>query len=169
MVSHKRRRRRLSRWQSGCLFSWNRDPATGLICIQSGPQWRGVHIGLPITERLDWNACCGDDRQDTPGVFFARKGDQEICRELRVSRKVVRKVIRSNATEFHYERSQQPLPRIGPWRERLEALLDENDSRAARERLTLIRILRSCSLSDTRAATRRSGAMQSLGERSVQA
>ena len=72
--------------------------------------------------------------------FSQGKAIKEICRELRVSRKVVRKVIRSNATEFHYERSQQPLPRIGPWRERLEALLDENDSRAARERLTLIRI-----------------------------
>ena len=34
--------------------------------------------------------------------------------------KFVRKVIRSNAIEFHYERSRQPLPRIGPWRERLE-------------------------------------------------
>ena len=72
--------------------------------------------------------------------FSQGKAIKEICRELHVSRKVVRKVIRSNATEFHYERSQQPLPRIGPWRERLEALLDENDSRAARERLTLIRI-----------------------------
>jgi transposase len=65
---------------------------------------------------------------------------KEICRELRVSRKVVRKVIRSNATEFRYERSRQPLPRIGPWRERLDALLDENDRRSARDRLTLIRL-----------------------------
>ena len=68
------------------------------------------------------------------------KSIKEICRELRVSRKVVRKVIRSNATEFRYERSRQPLPRIGPWRERLDALLDENDRKSARERLTLIRL-----------------------------
>ena len=54
--------------------------------------------------------------------FSLGKPIKEICRELRVSRKVVRKVIRSNATEFRYERSRQPLPRIGPWRERLEAL-----------------------------------------------
>jgi hypothetical protein len=65
---------------------------------------------------------------------------KEICRELRVSRKVVRKVIRSDATEFHYERSRQPLPRIGPWRERLESLLEANDGKSARERLTLIRL-----------------------------
>jgi transposase len=68
------------------------------------------------------------------------KSIKEICRELRVSRKVVRKVIRSNATEFRYERSHQPLPRIGPWRERLDAMLDENDGKSARERLTLIRL-----------------------------
>ena len=32
-----------------------------------------------------------------------------ICRDLGVSRKVVRKVIRSEATEFRYEREAQPL------------------------------------------------------------
>ena len=45
---------------------------------------------------------------------------KEIYRELHLSRKVVRKVIRSNATEFQYEHSRQPLPRIGPRRQRLE-------------------------------------------------
>ena len=72
--------------------------------------------------------------------FSLGKPIKEICRELRVSRKVVRKVIRSDATEFHYERSRQPLPRIGPWRERLESLLEANDGKSARERLTLIRL-----------------------------
>ena len=63
-----------------------------------------------------------------------------ICRDLRVSRKVVRKVIRSQATEFHYQRDVQPQPKIGPWRERLDSLLLENDGKPARERLTLIRV-----------------------------
>jgi transposase len=72
--------------------------------------------------------------------FLLGKPIKEICRELRVSRKVVRKVIRSDATEFHYERSRQPLPRIGPWRERLESLLEANEGKSARERLTLIRL-----------------------------
>jgi transposase len=72
--------------------------------------------------------------------FSLGKPIKEICRELHLSRKVVRKVIRSNATEFHYERSHQPLPRIGPWRERLESLLEENEGKAARERLTLVRL-----------------------------
>jgi len=52
----------------------------------------------------------------------------------------VRKVIRSQATEFRYERSRQPLPRIDPWRDQLEGLLLENEGKPARDRLTLIRI-----------------------------
>jgi transposase len=90
--------------------------------------------------------------------FTLGKPIKEICRELRISRKVVRKVIRSNATEFHYERSRQPQPRIGPWRERLEALLEENESKATRERLTLIRIyenLRDLGYEGSYAAVRR--------------
>ena len=90
--------------------------------------------------------------------FSLGKPIKEICRDLRVSRKVVRKVIRSNATEFHYERSTQPLPRIGPWRERLESLLDENEGKSARERLTLVRLfeeLRGFGYSGSYAAVRR--------------
>ena len=51
------------------------------------------------------------------------KSIKAICRELRVSRKVVRKVLRSKATEFHYEREQQPMPRLGAWRDELDNLL----------------------------------------------
>jgi transposase len=72
--------------------------------------------------------------------FSQGKSIKEICRELRVSRKIVRNVIRSKVTEFRYERSTQPLPKVGPWREPLERLLQENEAKSARERLTLIRI-----------------------------
>ena len=48
--------------------------------------------------------------------------------------------IRSEATEFRYERETQPLPTIGPWRDRLDALLLENDGKPAREPLTFIRL-----------------------------
>ena len=42
-------------------------------------------------------------------AYFSRKMTiKAICRDLRVSRKVVRKVIRSQATEFHYGRDVQP-------------------------------------------------------------
>jgi transposase len=72
--------------------------------------------------------------------FLQKKPIKAICREFRLSRKVVRKVIRSEATEFRYERGRQPLPRIGPWRDRLDGLLLANEQRAARERLTLVRV-----------------------------
>src|SRR5215217_4063345 len=81
-------------------------------------------------------------------AFFVQgKSIKLICRELRVSRKVVRKVIRSEATEFRYEREAQPLPKIGPWTDQLNELLLANEGKAARERLTLIRLfeeLRGC-------------------------
>jgi hypothetical protein len=74
-------------------------------------------------------------------AFFVHgKSIKLICRELRVSRKIVRKVIRSEATEFRYERETQPLPKIGPWTDQLDELLLANEGKAARERLTLIRI-----------------------------
>jgi transposase len=72
--------------------------------------------------------------------FVQKRSIKAICRELGVSRKVVRKVLRSDATEFKYERGSQPAPKIGPWRHQLDALLLANDSKAARERLTLIRV-----------------------------
>jgi transposase len=72
--------------------------------------------------------------------FVQGKSIKAICRELRISRKVVRKVLRSEATEFCYERGEQPLPRIGPWQEALDQLLAANESRQRRERLTLIRV-----------------------------
>jgi DNA-binding transcriptional regulator LsrR (DeoR family) len=46
--------------------------------------------------------------------FVQGKGIKAICRELHVSRKVVRKVLRSEASQFQYEREEQPFPRIGP-------------------------------------------------------
>ena len=74
-------------------------------------------------------------------AFFGQgKAIKAICRELSLSRKVVRKVIRSGATEFRYERERQPLPKIGPWREHLDAMLLANEGKPSREKLTLIRI-----------------------------
>src|SRR4051794_14205502 len=72
--------------------------------------------------------------------FVQGKAIKEICRELKVSRKVVRKVLRSGATEFVYERKVQPQPKLGPWREELDRLLVLNAGRASRERLTLVRV-----------------------------
>ena len=51
--------------------------------------------------------------------FVQGKSIKAICRELGVSRKV----LRSEVTEFRYEREQQPMPRLGAWREELDRLL----------------------------------------------
>ncbi|SFL10752.1 IS21 family transposase [Methylorubrum salsuginis] len=73
--------------------------------------------------------------------FFIRgRSIKDIVRDLHVSRNTVRKVIRSGATSFAYEREVQPLPKLGPWRDDLDRLLATNASRQPRERLTLIRV-----------------------------
>ena len=72
--------------------------------------------------------------------FVQEKPIKEIARELKVSRKVVRKVIRSGETSFEYKRSRQPAPKMGPWREALDSLLGTNVDKPSRERLTLMRI-----------------------------
>ena len=79
-------------------------------------------------------------RRSAARFFVQGESIKAICRELSVSRKVVRKVIRSEATEFRYEREVQPLPEIGAWREQLDQLLLANEAKASRERLTLIRL-----------------------------
>jgi transposase len=72
--------------------------------------------------------------------FVQGKPIKAISRELRVSRKVIRKVLRTGATQFEYERSVQPRPKIGPWQEELDSLLSANEGKPGRERLTLIRV-----------------------------
>ena len=72
--------------------------------------------------------------------FSDGKKIKEIVRELAVSRKVVRKVVRSGATDFAYTRQVQPRPQLGSFADRLEALLAEDAARPRRDRLTLRRI-----------------------------
>ena len=72
--------------------------------------------------------------------FLKGKTIKEIARDLRVSRNTVRKVLRSGATEFTYEREVQPLPKLGRWKDELDRLLLANEAKPARERLTLIRV-----------------------------
>jgi transposase len=68
------------------------------------------------------------------------KSIKEIARELNLSRNTVRRVLRSGATAFVYEREVQPRPKLGVWTQDLERLLMRNSTAASRERLTLIRI-----------------------------
>jgi len=82
----------------------NRDPrAEGPYCLHAG---RGGVVGMLVVETI---------AKIRRAFFVQQKPIKAICRELRLSRKVVRKVLRSEATAFRYERETQPLPKIGPW------------------------------------------------------
>jgi transposase len=73
--------------------------------------------------------------------FFVRgRSLKEISRDLHVSRNTVRKIVRSGATAFEYERRVQPRPKIGPLQDELDELLAVNAARPARERLSWTRI-----------------------------
>jgi len=71
--------------------------------------------------------------------FLKGKTIKEIGRDLRVSCNTLRKVVRSGATAFTYDRDVQPRPRLERWTGELEALLAGNSEKPAREQLTLIR------------------------------
>src|SRR6266699_6367651 len=91
----------------------------------------GARLGMLVVETI---------AKIRRAYFVQKQPIKAICREFRVSRKVVRKVIRSEATEFRYERGRQPLPRIDPWRDQLDGLLLANEEKPARERLTMVRV-----------------------------
>jgi len=63
-----------------------------------------------------------------------RKPIRQIAREFHLSKNTVKKVIRSGATEFEYERSIQPRPKLGPFEERLSQYLSSDKDRPPRER-----------------------------------
>jgi hypothetical protein len=123
-----------------CVSAWNKDPVFGVIGIQSGPRDKGpqwlpsimeAEVGMLVVETI---------AKIRRAYFVHGQPIKAICRELGVSRKVVRKVIRSEATEFRYERETQLRPKMDPWSAELDRLLAANESKAARERLTLIRL-----------------------------
>lgn len=73
--------------------------------------------------------------------FFVKgKSIKEIVRDLGVSRNTVRNVLRSGETACTYERSAQPLPKLGPWASDLNELLEANGRKTRRERLTMVRL-----------------------------
>ena len=72
--------------------------------------------------------------------FVGKRPIREISRSLKVSRKVIRKAIRTPETAFAYVRQRQVQPQLGAFVERLDQLLAENVKRPARERLTARRL-----------------------------
>lgn len=69
-----------------------------------------------------------------------RRGIKTIAREFGVSRTTVRKVVRTDKTEFRYERSVQPAPRLGAFVGDLTAILEAEASLPRRERRSTQRL-----------------------------
>ena len=70
------------------------------------------------------------------GAFFGQsKPIKAICRELRMARKAVGKGLRPEGIEFRCAREAQPVPKIGPWRDKRDQWLLANEGKASRERL----------------------------------
>ena len=65
---------------------------------------------------------------------------KKLARDLRVSRNTIRKVVRGDATSHTYERTIQPMPKLGPWVEELGRRLEANERTPRRDRLSLLRI-----------------------------
>jgi hypothetical protein len=65
-----------------------------------------------------------------------------ICREQKLARETVRRIVRSGKTSALpvYERKEQPFPKLGLFLEQLDALLLENAGKPKRDRLTMKRI-----------------------------
>ncbi len=73
--------------------------------------------------------------------YAGGKAIKAICRDLKVSRKVVRKAIRAEEGAFTYQpRSSQPFPKLGPVRDQLDELLTQNEARPRRDRLRMTRV-----------------------------
>ena len=86
-----------------CESAWNKDPVFGVIGIQSGPPGQRVHSGFSGGYGGQVGMLVVETVAKIRRAYFAQnKPIKTICREFRVSRRVVRKVIRSQATEFRY-------------------------------------------------------------------
>src|SRR5271170_4884292 len=72
--------------------------------------------------------------------FEQRLPIKEIVRRLAVSRATVRRVIRSQKTEFKYERGVQPVPKLGEWVAVLSEMLEKEAKLPRRERRSTQRL-----------------------------
>jgi hypothetical protein len=72
--------------------------------------------------------------------FGQGMGIKTICRELNLSKTVVRKGVRSGATAFRSKRRVQPRPKPGAWMAEPDRLLAADTARASRERLTVMQL-----------------------------
>lgn len=100
--------------------------------------FQAAHIDHEMGGRGDVDG--GDDRPDPTGVLRQGQDDQGDCPRFEVVAQHGPQGRASQATSFEYERSVQPLPRLGAWTATLDGMLMENALKPTRERLTVIRI-----------------------------
>jgi transposase len=65
-----------------------------------------------------------------------KRSIRQITRDFNLSRNTVRKVVRSDATEFVFDRRAQPLPKLGPYEGALLELLEADAAKPRREQRT---------------------------------
>jgi hypothetical protein len=98
-------------------------PEGGFFALKISPLSCGFGFAFLVLEGAGDDGR-GDDRADPVLAFQNRKKIKQIARELGVARDTVRKMLRSQAAEFPYNRATQPAPKLGPWVETLTAILE---------------------------------------------
>ena len=99
-----------------------------MICVETIAKVRRDHFvhdkGIKrISRGSPWKAATGP-----------RPMADGLCRNS------VRKILRCGETAFSYDRPVQPLPKLGAFVERLEAVLEANEKRSRRDRFRLTRV-----------------------------
>ncbi len=97
--------------------------------------------------------------------FGQGMGIRTICRELNLSKKVVKKVVRSGVAAFSCKRTVWPRPKPGAGPGGPNRLLATNAARASRERLTAMRFAKNFEGLAMPGAAMPSGAMLRPGSR----
>jgi len=64
----------------------------------------------------------------------------EIIRRTKLARNTIRKIIRSDKTEFTYQRESTPQPQTGPFRETIKSWIKEDSEKKRKQRRTATRI-----------------------------
>lgn len=68
------------------------------------------------------------------------KSIRQIARDFCLSKNTVKKILRGEATEFTYQRTTQPLPKLGPFEETLLSLLSADSQRPRKQQRTAMRL-----------------------------
>lgn len=72
--------------------------------------------------------------------FVHGKSIKAIARDRGIARNTVRKVLRSGETAFSYHRGTSPSPKLGPFQDQLNEMLEANGRKSRREYLTMMRM-----------------------------